>query len=144
MQQPVLRNIFAHAADAARRKHDAPAARRLERVQNFFAAAPRLHEKIFKPKRIGKQAQIEQMAVDAVRFRPNHPQIARPRRDANVHQGFDALTIAPRMHERADAADALDEIDSLLKVFFLRDFFQPAMHVAEHGERLDDFFVLQH
>ena len=144
MQQPVLRNIFAHAADAARRKHDAPAARRLKRVQNFFAAAPRLHEQIFKPKGIGQQAQIEQMAVNAVHFRPNHPQIARPRRDANIHQGLNALTIAPRVHERADAANAFDDIHALLKVFFLRDFFQPAMHVAEHGKRLDDFFVLQH
>jgi hypothetical protein len=68
----------------------------------------------------------------------------RPFRYLYPHNLFDSLYIGKTVDKTADSADPFSDESVFCKFPFLDELFEPAMHVTDGREDIDNRFILKH
>ena len=73
---------------------------------------------------------------------PDDAQVLRALGDLDAHEALDRFGIAHGVAERADAADALRNVDELVVVARFDQLLEAAVHEANLRDGFDDLLVL--
>ncbi len=117
---------------------DAVSGERLKQVHDDLAVSPRVHEERVEPDLVAGHAEPEQMAVHAFQFADQGADVLGTLGDLDAHQFLNALHETGGVGVRADAADALHEVDVLDVATALRQLLDAAVVVAEAKVGVDD------
>ena len=137
-------DIMLKAADLVNRQNHAPAARALKDLENLLAQCPRTIEQRLKAKGVGKQAQPQQMRVNARKLVQNGANILHAAGHLDVEHALAGAGIAAAVTHGANAADALGDVAKLMHVALFGELLEPAVHKADLRNCLDDAIVLDH
>ena len=137
-------DIMLKAADLVNRQNHAPAASALKDLENLLAQGPRTIEQCLKAKGVGKQAQPQQMRVNARKLVQNGANILHAAGHLDVKHAFAGAGIAAAVAHGANAADALGDVAKLMHVALFGELLEPAVHKADLWNCLDNAVVLDH